>query len=239
MPKAKTTAKAHTSLVRAAIHDVKMDLKPILTDGVNEFANNHKYAKINNIVATLLPLWDKHNITVDQYLDYKDGVSVLYTVVTHLESGDQLWSTAPLVVDKPGPQAFGSAITYFRRYALVSLFMITTHDDDGEGATTRPESATTTESPTPVKADQDKQEVQPPPSKAQIKAAFLKIDKADDYDKLRAMEDKIVDFSRRIGDRVVGLQIQGKLKMKLGSLSDAKKKVTVESVTEDLGLEEN
>ena len=40
--------------------------------------------------------------------------------------------------DLQDPQKMGSAITYYRRYALQSLFLLQTQDDDGEGAKTAP-----------------------------------------------------------------------------------------------------
>lgn len=56
------------------------------------------------------------------------------TLLLH-SSGQWLLSTMPLLVgERPGPQDFGSALTYARRYATMALLGIAAEDDDGEAA---------------------------------------------------------------------------------------------------------
>jgi len=40
--------------------------------------------------------------------------------------------------EAPDAQKYGSAITYFRRYALQSLFLLEAEDDDGNNAVKKP-----------------------------------------------------------------------------------------------------
>lgn len=58
------------------------------------------------------------------------------TLVTHT-TGEFLGNDVPIFVADPGPQAYGSAMTYARRYGITSLLCLATDDDDdgnaGEG----------------------------------------------------------------------------------------------------------
>lgn len=60
------------------------------------------------------------------------------TILMH--SSGQMLVTEPVEIvikEKNNPQAFGSAVTYFRRYALTSLLRIPQVDDDANAATHR------------------------------------------------------------------------------------------------------
>lgn len=88
-----------------------------------------KYFDINSLIAQLQPLLEKYGITVIQPLSEIGGKPGLDTKVY---DGDEqiVFSTIPLP-DFQDPQKMGSAITYYRRYALQSLFLLQAEDDDG------------------------------------------------------------------------------------------------------------
>lgn len=59
----------------------------------------------------------------------------LVTKLTHAESGQWQSSLMVMPLPKADPQGYGSAMTYFRRYALSALIgIVTEEDDDGVGA---------------------------------------------------------------------------------------------------------
>jgi hypothetical protein len=62
-----------------------------------------------------------------------DGQFVLAYTLRHVVSGEHEDGAMPLPV-AGGPQAIGSAITYFRRYALTAVLNIVLEDDDGRAA---------------------------------------------------------------------------------------------------------
>jgi hypothetical protein len=62
-----------------------------------------------------------------------DGRVILRTVLLHV-SGEWIDSTLAMVPKDSGPQAFGSCLTYARRYALQSMLGVPTEDDDGNAA---------------------------------------------------------------------------------------------------------
>lgn len=91
-----------------------------------------KYMDINGLLAQLLPLLEKHKITVIQPLHNINGRPAISTEVF---DGDKMITIDTITLpDLQDPQKMGSAITYYRRYALQSLFLLQAQDDDGEGA---------------------------------------------------------------------------------------------------------
>ena len=58
---------------------------------------------------------------------------VLTTLITH-KAGGWMRSDTPLLIGKKDMQGFGSALTYARRYALMSMLNIAAEDDDGNGS---------------------------------------------------------------------------------------------------------
>lgn len=62
-------------------------------------------------------------------------IPALLTTLADVESGEFLTATVPLILAKQDPQGVGSAITYMRRYALVSILGLNCDvDDDGQAS---------------------------------------------------------------------------------------------------------
>ncbi len=60
----------------------------------------------------------------------------LQTILAH-ESGQSVSSTFTMPMREDSPQAYGSTLTYARRYALSAIVGLAQVDDDGEGAMNR------------------------------------------------------------------------------------------------------
>lgn len=58
----------------------------------------------------------------------------VWTRVDHADSGEWMLVSVDVPLEKPTPQAIGSALTYGRRYSAKSLFGIPEIDDDGLAA---------------------------------------------------------------------------------------------------------
>jgi hypothetical protein len=54
--------------------------------------------------------------------------------VVHVESDQARVYHTPLILDKQTSQGMGSAVTYARRYALVSIFFLDADEDDDGAA---------------------------------------------------------------------------------------------------------
>jgi hypothetical protein len=61
---------------------------------------------------------------------HPSGDNNLTTLIMHADSGEYIESTYNIHPTKNDPQATGSAITYARRYALVSILCLNVDDDD-------------------------------------------------------------------------------------------------------------
>lgn len=96
---------------------------------------NYKYFDINQLLEKLQPLLEEQKLVVTQPII--DGK--VRTVITDLESigtDPTIFSELELPKDVK-PQDIGSAITYYRRYTLVSLLALEAEDDDGKSASTQ------------------------------------------------------------------------------------------------------
>ena len=95
----------------------------------------YSYADLPTIFSVINPLLKKHNLGFTQLIDGTE----LRTILFHTKTGDTIESCAaiPQDVQLKGMntfQVYGSAITYFRRYALSSLLgIITDKDTDASG----------------------------------------------------------------------------------------------------------
>ena len=95
----------------------------------------YKYADLGSVIAAIKPSLINHGLAFTQPCEpSEDGVTVR-TMLHHI-SGEALDLGSLFVpANKRDAQGFGSALTYARRYALVSAFGVPTEDDDGKAAT--------------------------------------------------------------------------------------------------------
>lgn len=101
-----------------------------------------KYMDINGLLEQLLPLLEKHGLTVVQPLSNIDGKPVIKTIVCDVELNDRFIEESMPLPDLQDPQKMGSVITYYRRYALQSLFLLRAEDDEANMTTKKPEQKT-------------------------------------------------------------------------------------------------
>ena len=98
---------------------------------------NSKYIEINDLLEVLSKPLADNNLTILQPLSSVEGRPAIETLVIDNDSGETYSSTFP-ITDLPDPQKMGSAITYSRRYALISLLSLQQLDDDANITTTKP-----------------------------------------------------------------------------------------------------
>lgn len=113
--------------------------KEVEVEGTTKSGKSYKYkfryATLDAIIDGVRgPLTD-NGLWFTQTLETNgDGKYVLRTTLLH-ESGERLSSVTPLFVDGGNNQAFGSALTYMRRYALTAMLGVAAdEDDDANGA---------------------------------------------------------------------------------------------------------
>jgi len=101
-------------------------------DSENPFFKS-KYFDINKLLQTVKPELHKQNLVLLQPLSNVNGQPSIKTEIIDAETGEMITSETMLTVN-PDPQKMGSAITYFRRYALQSLLALEAKDDDANDA---------------------------------------------------------------------------------------------------------
>lgn len=93
-----------------------------------------KYADLASVRLAALPALNKNGISVFQPFVQGDLGHSVQTVLLH-ESGERLECSIPLLLGKQDMQGLGAAITYARRYGLMTMAGIAPDegdDDDGE-----------------------------------------------------------------------------------------------------------
>jgi hypothetical protein len=118
--------------IAIALCKVQSELTGALKDNTNPYFNAD--------YATLESLWDSirkpltdNGLSVLQIPCEINGAPGLETILMHI-SGEYISRKTPLVLTKQDPQAYGSAMTYFRRYALAAVVGQVQVDDDANDA---------------------------------------------------------------------------------------------------------
>ena len=100
---------------------------------VNPFFKN-KYADLNDVLSAVVPALNNNGIVLLQPLVNIEGKNYVKTVLMH-ESGETFESLAEIFCTKQNDaQAYGSGISYARRYSVSSICGIGSEDDDAQKA---------------------------------------------------------------------------------------------------------
>lgn len=100
----------------------------------NNPAFKSKYADLSSVVDAIKPALVKNGLFFAQMTHEQQGGVCIETLVCHT-SGEQM-SFGKLFVPagKQDAQGYGSALTYARRYSLMTAFGVCPEDDDGNAA---------------------------------------------------------------------------------------------------------
>lgn len=106
-------------------------------------AINYKFADLGSVLTYVRPILAGHGLAIMQPVS-SDGNDVMVVTEIHHTSG-AFASYGRLTMPRgQTPQQTGSAITYARRYSLLSTLGLATVDDDGEAASKAPAKQKTT-----------------------------------------------------------------------------------------------
>jgi hypothetical protein len=123
-----------TNLAKALLA-VQQEIGDVEKGAENPYFDS-KYADLSSVIDTVKPVLNKHGIVFLQLpaVPKFEGTIALATILIHAESGESVQAVAEVPLSKNDPQAYGSAMTYTRRYSLVSVIGLKTVDDDGNAA---------------------------------------------------------------------------------------------------------
>lgn len=108
-----------------ALSKFRLMQSKINKDGKNPYYKS-KYATLSNILEGIDTNLTECDLTFSQF---PDG-DTLTTIIIHTQSGEYMQASYKIHAIKDDPQQWGSAITYARRYALVSILGLNIDDDD-------------------------------------------------------------------------------------------------------------
>lgn len=112
--------------------EVQKEIGTVKKTADNPFFKS-KYFDINKLLEVVRPVLTKHGLVLLQPLDTIEGAAALTTIIAEAETGMELHFTTPIPTLND-PQKMGSAVTYFRRYALTSILGLQAEDDDANAA---------------------------------------------------------------------------------------------------------
>ena len=137
------------SAIAAAFVQAQRNFAPALKKAENPYFGT-KYADLAVCIEAVIDALHANGIALVQHTDKSDKGVIVSTVFLH-ESGEHMETGSIFVpAAQNSPQAFGSALTYARRYSLMTSCGIAPEDDDGNAA-----SKTTPARKPDVKAEPD------------------------------------------------------------------------------------
>lgn len=121
---------------KANIYAALIAAQKEMTAAKKEAANPHfrmKYADLTSVMDACKVALHNNGFALLQPVGSDDSGHWVETILQH-ESGEKLSCKVPLIFGRKDMQGFGSAMTYARRYGLMTMAGIAPEDDDGEGA---------------------------------------------------------------------------------------------------------
>lgn len=117
--------------ISVALNKVIAEVKDV---NKNSEGFGYKYATLDEVLKTIRPLLAKNGLSLiqSQEIDREAGFVVVKTLLTHI-SGEWIETSAEAPITElkgmNSYQSIGAGITYLRRYAISSLFAISSEED--------------------------------------------------------------------------------------------------------------
>lgn len=134
------------------LFEIQNKIKAITKDETNPFFNS-SYFDINGLLEVLKPVLNEVGIIVMQPLTTIEGKTAIKTLIINAEDDKVLLDESVVLPENADPQKMGSIITYFRRYALQSVFLLQAEDDDANKASKQIEKKIVNAPPAPKTKD--------------------------------------------------------------------------------------
>lgn len=132
-------------LLAKALCKMQSQLTGALKDSENPFFKS-KYADLESVWDSIRKPLTDNGLSISQMpCESSTGAPALETILMH-ESGQFISNIVPVISQKNDPQGYGSAFTYFRRYALAAIVGQIQVDDDSEANMNRQTPAKQTQS---------------------------------------------------------------------------------------------
>lgn len=125
-----------TPALDAALMAFQGEFLVVPLDGANEHFGS-RYATLPTIVQRMTPVLRSHGLMFKSWTEVSDGATHLVMLLLHVETQESMVSRMRL--PDGNPQGIGSALTYFRRYTMLTMTgVVADGDDDGNAASAPP-----------------------------------------------------------------------------------------------------
>jgi hypothetical protein len=125
--------------IASALLAVQKAAPTVTKDASNSaFGKPIRYVSLDSLLEAILPALHAEGIVLVQSPSVSDGQPALTTRLVHAESDEAVESTMLLMMAKSDPQGQGSAITYARRYSLMSMLGLAGEEDDDGNRASQP-----------------------------------------------------------------------------------------------------
>jgi len=123
---------SHANL-SASLVQALAEIEGAAKDKVNPHFKS-KYADIASVIDAIKPVLAKYQLGFTQHSQPSEDGVIVETVLHHASGESLSMGSLYVPANKRDAQGFGSALTYARRYALMTAFGVPAEDDDGNAA---------------------------------------------------------------------------------------------------------
>lgn len=116
--------------IHEKLYKIQSEIGRLKKDSNNPHFKN-SYADINTVLDEVIPQLSENNILLMQPMHTVDNRNVLITKMIDIKDGSLIESSM-MIQDGLNAQQTGSAITYYRRYEIISMLGLQAVDDDGK-----------------------------------------------------------------------------------------------------------
>jgi hypothetical protein len=155
----KTPANAETVGFSGDLVNAFAEIEGAAKDKVNPHFKS-KYADLTSVIDAIKPVLAKHNLAFYQRPQPSESGILVQTILRHSSGEEVDLGTLYVPANKNDAQGFGSALTYARRYALMTAFGVPAEDDDGNAAARSSPCAAATSNAVPPITDQQRDLIQ-------------------------------------------------------------------------------
>ncbi len=128
---------SQSKIEAATLHSAMARAFPKIEGASKDSNNPHfksKYADLASVIAAIKPALAEQGLWFGQVTHLADGGVCVETQLHH-ESGESIsFGQLFMPANKSDAQGFGSALTYAKRYSLMTAFGVPAEDDDGNAA---------------------------------------------------------------------------------------------------------
>jgi len=123
--------------VAAALAKARIHFDRVGKNSVNPHFRS-RYADLATVLDAVSNSLAMNQLIITQPTRIEGNTLIAETYVIHGESGEYIGAEYPVIPIRNDPQAYGSALTYARRYLLCSLLGVAADDDDDGNAASPP-----------------------------------------------------------------------------------------------------